>query len=185
MGLSWCLSIMPFYLSFWLLFLQWPLCAICQITLKNNNESLHSNAAFVWKNKHTATEYNSGSGYRRVFKAIINFRPVQQSYKCLSTFLSRFCRRFRLHTIFSYHPRWRNYSFPEALSFCYWKCLWKLNSHHFEDHISTSVETVPVSKILWCYMGKEDKCERIEGNKRVPVSNHQKKRAGRTWTQDL
>lgn len=27
------------------------------------------------KNKHTATEYNSGPGYRRALKKIINFRP--------------------------------------------------------------------------------------------------------------
>lgn len=36
---------------------------------------------FIWKNNHTATEYNSGSGYRRVRKNMINFRPLQQSYK--------------------------------------------------------------------------------------------------------
>lgn len=56
---------------------------LCQITTSKSNENLHFNAAFLWKNKHTATEQNSGPGYRRVLKKIINFRHTQQSYKCL------------------------------------------------------------------------------------------------------
>lgn len=36
---------------------------------------------FFFKNNHTATEQNSGSGYRSMFKNMINFRPVQQFYK--------------------------------------------------------------------------------------------------------
>lgn len=75
--------------------------------------------------------------------------------------------------------------FPEVLSFCYWECWWKFNSRHFEDHISTSAKTVHVSKILWCYIDKEDECERTEGNERVTANNHKKKRAGRTQTQDI
>lgn len=72
---------MPFYLSFWLLFLQWLLYAVSQITTNNSNENLHFNEGFVRKNKHTATDYNAGSGYRRVLKKIIYFGPVQQPYK--------------------------------------------------------------------------------------------------------
>lgn len=190
MGLSPCLSIMPFYLSFWLLFLQWLLYAVCQIATNNSNENLHFNEGFVRKNRHTATDYNSGPGYRRVLKKIINFGPAQQSYKETDTnpkvFSSVGFAEVLVCVIFFHITQDAGIIiFPEALSFCYWECLWKFNSHHFRDHISTSAETVPLSMILRWYTDKEDKCERTEGNKRVTVSNYQKTRAGRTWTQDV
>lgn len=181
---------MPFYLSFWLLFLQWLLYAVSQITTNNSNENLHFNEGFVRKNKHTATDYTAGSGYRRVLKKIIYFGPVQQPYKETDTntkVLSWAGFAEVLVCVIFFHVTQDAgiIIFPKALSFCYWECLWKFNSHHFRDHISTSAETVPLSMILWCYMDKEDKCERTEGNKRVTGSNHQKKRTGRTRTQDV
>lgn len=181
---------MPFYLSFWLLFLQWLLYAVSQITTNNSNKNLHFNEGFVRKNKHTATDYTAGSGYRRVLKKIIYFGPVQQPYKETDTnakVLSWAGFAEVLVCVIFFHVTQDAgiIIFPKALSFCYWECLWKFNSHHFRDHISTSAETVPLSMILWCYMDKEDKCERTEGNKRVTGSNHQKKRTGRTRTQDV
>lgn len=181
---------MPFYLSFWLLFLQWLLYAVSQITTNNSNENLHFNEGFVRKNKHTATDYNAGSGYRRVLKKIIYFGPVQQPYKETDTNAkvlswAGFAEVLVCAIFFHVTQDAGIIIFPKALSFCYWECLWKFNSHHFRDHISTSAETVPLSMILWCYMDKEDKCERTEGNKRVTGSNHQKKRTGRTRTQDV
>lgn len=181
---------MPFYLSFWLLFLQWLLYAVSQITTNNSNENLHFNEGFVRKNKHTATDYNAGSGYRRVLKKIIYFGPVQQPYKETDTNAkvlswAGFAEVLVCVIFFHITQDAGIIIFPKALSFCYWECLWKFNSHHFRDHISTSAETVPLSMILWCYMDKEDKCERTEGNKRVTGSNHQKKRTGRTRTQDV
>lgn len=181
---------MPFYLSFWLLFLQWLLYAVSQITTNNSNENLHFNEGFVRKNKHTATDYNAGSGYRRVLKKIIYFGPVQQPYKETDTNTkvlswAGFAEVLVCAIFFHVTQDAGIIIFPKALSFCYWECLWKFNSHHFRDHISTSAETVPLSMILWCYVDKEDKCERTEGNKRVTGSNHQKKRTGRTRTQDV
>lgn len=181
---------MPFYLSFWLLFLQWLLYAVSQITTNNSNENLHFNEGFVRKNKHTATDYSAGSGYRRVLKKIIYFGPVQQPYKETDTNAevlswAGFAEVLVCVIFFHITQDAGIIIFPKALSFCYWECLWKFNSHHFRDHISTSAETVPLSMILWCYMDKEDKCERTEGNKRVTGSNHQKKRTGRTRTQDV
>lgn len=172
---------MPFYLSFWLLFLQWLLYAVSQITTNNSNENLHFNEGFVRKNKHTATDYNAGSGYRRVLKKIIYFGPVQQPYKETDTNTkvlswAGFAEVLVCVIFFHITQDAGIIIFPKALSFCYWECLWKFNSHHFRDHISTSAETVPLSMILWCYMDKEDKCERTEGNKRVTGSNHQKKK---------
>lgn len=181
---------MPFYLSFWLLFLQWLLYAVSQITTNNSNENLHFNEGFVRKNKHTATDYTAGSGYRRVLKKIIYFGPVQQPYKETDTNTkvlswAGFAEVLVCVIFFHITQDAGIIIFHKALSFCYWECLWKFNSHHFRDHISTSAETVPLSMILWCYMDKEDKCERTEGNKRVTGSNHQKKRTGRTRTQDV
>lgn len=181
---------MPFYLSFWLLFLQWLLYAVSQITTNNSNENLHFNEGFVRKNKHTATDYTAGSGYRRVLKKIIYFGPVQQPYKETDTNAkvlswAGFVEVLVCVIFFHVTQDAGIIIFHKALSFCYWECLWKFNSHHFRDHISTSAETVPLSMILWCYMDKEDKCERTEGNKRVTGSNHQKKRTGRTRTQDV
>lgn len=172
---------MPFYLSFWLLFLQWLLYAVSQITTNNSNENLHFNEGFVRKNKHTATDYNAGSGYRRVLKKIIYFGPVQQPYKETDTNAevlswAGFAEVLVCVIFFHITQDAGIIIFPKALSFCYWECLWKFNSHHFRDHISTSAETVPLSMILWCYVDKEDKCERTEGNKRVTGSNHQKKK---------